>query len=248
MKTCAFATTCWERDWRLILLDPDYLRVRQIQNHCFPFQDRLLVINNVNDLTAVKKAADQKIREGVITRYVVADEIAEEMLSFYALNRADFTIGPDADDYRGVNPDWIYFNALGPLAAIYSGTSDYVLYLTGDVRLDRPVKWVKRSIQAMEKNENIKVANPVWNEQYKEAKEESYKKTWNFFFAKQGFSDQIFLVKRNAFRAPIYGEVRPDSAHFPRGDVFEKRVFSYMLNRGWERMVFRRGSYIHENV
>ena len=34
----------------------------------------------------------------------------------------------------------------------------------------------------------------------------------------------------------------------PTTDVFEKRVFSYMKNRGWERITFRRGSYIHQNV
>lgn len=248
MENCAFATSCWEKDWRLILLDPEYLQKKQIEHHCFPFSEKLLVINNVADLGAVKKAADAWIGKGVLTRYVVAEEIAAEMLSFFELKRSDFQMGPDAPNYLGVNPDWIYYNALGPLAAIYSGDSDYLLYLTGDVRLDKPIRWIEKTICAMKKEEKVKVANLVWNERYDEARQESYKKTWNFFYAKEGFSDQMFLVKRSDFKKPIYGEIRSDSFHFPRGDVFEKRIFSYMKNRLWERMIFRRGSYTHENV
>ena len=100
----------------------------------------------------------------------------------------------------------------------------------------------------MEKEPRIKVANPTWNGKYKEAKKESYRTTWNFYRAKEGFSDQLFLVKKADFCHPIYGEILSDSMHYPRGDVFEKRVFSYMKNRGWERIVYRHGSYTHENV
>lgn len=248
MKTCSFATSCWEKDWRLILLDPSYLAKKQIANQCFPFQEHLLIINNVKDLSAVKKAADEKVQEGVLTRYIVAEEIANEMLVFFQLKRSDFRVGQDAKDYEGVNPDWIYYNALGPLSAIYSAHAEYLLFLTGDVRLDKPVRWIERSMKVMEKKKNVGVANLVWNEMYGEAKKESYRTTWNFYFANQGFSDQLFLVNRPLFCRPIYGEIRPDSSHFPRGDVFEKRVFSFLKNHGLQRITYRRGSYTHENV
>ncbi|MES2273309.1 MAG: hypothetical protein V4487_03875, partial [Chlamydiota bacterium] len=225
LLSVTFATSCWERDWRLILLDPDYLRVRQIENHRFPFQERLLIINNVHDLTAVKKAADAKVKEGVLTRYVVADELTSDMLPFFQLRRSDFQ--PQKDSFN-VNSDWIYYNALGPLSALYAAKSDYLLYMTGDVRLDKRVNWIARAVRRMEKKEIYKVANLTWNAQYGEAKRESYKREPFFYVAKQGFSDQLFLVKRKTFCQPIYGEIRPDSGHYPRGDVFEKRVFSFM--------------------
>ncbi len=242
-----FATTVWEKDWRQILLDPEYLPVRQIQNHCFPFAEKLLIINNVIDLSAAKKAAARWISESVLTRFVVVAEIAEEILSFFQLKRSDFQMGLDAHLYEDVNSDWIYYNALGPLAAIYCCESEYLLYLTGDVFLPEPIDWVGPALRKMAKNPLYKVANPTWNGQYKQAKRESYRKDGLFYAAKQGFSDQIFLVKKEEFCKAIYGEIRPDSIHFPRGDVFEKRVFSYMKNRSWERIIFRRGSYIHEN-
>lgn len=243
-RSVSFATTCWEKDWKLILLDPDYLRLRQIGHHRFPFLEKILIINNVDDLSLVRAAAQARIDDGTLTRYVVAEEIASEMLLFFQLDKTDFLQSADP----GILPEWIYYNALGPLSAIYSAKGDYLLYLTGDVRLDRPFDWISSSLKAMDKDSKYKVANPIWNERWDEAKRESYRKTWNFYLAKQGFSDQMFLVKRSDFLGPIYGEIRPDSFHFPRGGVFEKRVFSYMKNQGWERIIYRHGSYTHENV
>jgi len=244
LPSVTFATSVWEKDWKHVLLGPEYLRVKQIENHCFPFAERLLVINNVKDVEEVKRVAKDLVAQGVLTRFLVAEE---RVLEFFGLKRGDFKMGEDAHLYENVNCDWIYYNALGPLTAIYECKSDYLLYLTGDVRMDRPVDWVKPAVKKMEKSQLVKVANPVWNGRYGEAKKESYKRGWSFYTAKEGFSDQLFLVKTSDFKQPIYGEIRPDSAHFPRGDVFEKRVFSYMKNRGWERIIYRRGSYTHEN-
>lgn len=245
LPSVSFATCCWEKDWRLILLDPDYLRIKQIGNHLFSFSEKILVINNVKDLETVKKAAQAKVDEGVLTRFFVAEENAQETLSFFHLKQSDFQ---PVQDVFNVNSDWIYYNALGPLSALYTCQSDYLLYLTGDVRLDKKIDWIGKALLRMEKVPRIKVANLAWNGNYAEAKRESYRSGWNFFRARQGFSDQMFLVKRSDFRQPIYGEIRADSNHYPRGDVFEKRVFSYMKNRNWERITFRRGSYVHENI
>jgi hypothetical protein len=248
LPSVSFATCVWEKDWRHVLLDPEYLLVRQIGNHTFPFSEKLLIINNVSDLSAVCKAADAKVREGILTRYVISDALAKDAFSFFQLERADFRMGPDAVNFTGVNSDWIYYNALGPLSALYTAKSEYLLYLTGDVRLDKKIDWIGKTIRRMEKSRYLKVANLVWNEMYEEARKESYKREWNFYLAKDGFSDQMFLVKMSDFRQPIYGDIRRDSQHFPRGDVWEKRAFSAMKNRGWERLIYARGSYTHENL
>jgi len=229
--TVTFATSCWERDWRHILLSPDYLQVQQIRNHSFPFNEKILIINNVVDIDAVLSAAQKWIERGVLTKAIVAQDV----LPFFKLKRSDFN-------------DWQYYNATAPLNAIYECKTEYLLYQTGDVYLKRRVSWIERAIKFMEKKGGCKVANLTWNDNYKEAKFESFRKSWNFYVAKKGFSDQMFLVRRSDFRAPIYHEIHPDGVHYPRGDVFEKRVFSYMLNRGWERITFRRGSYTHENI
>lgn len=232
LPTVTFATCCWEKDWRPLLLDPCYLQKKLIQNHLYSFQEKLLVINNVEDRAAVQRAAALQVEARVLSRFVLADE---RILSHFHLQCADFS------------SDWVFYNALGPLTAISECQSEYLLYLTGDVRLDTPVDWIPKALLWMQRESQIKVANLTWNGQYSAARKESYRTTWNFYRAKQGFSDQMFLVRKKDFCQPIYWEVRPDAAHFPRGDVFEKRVFSYMKNRGWERITYRRGSYTHEN-
>lgn len=229
-RKVTFATSCWERDWRTILLDPDYLSIRQIENQQYSFFEKILIINNVDDLARVELMAQEKVDQGLLTRYVVACDV----LSFFGLKRSDFN-------------DWQYYNALAPLMAIYEAKGDYLLYLTGDVSLKKPVSWIHKAIRFMEKKSNVKIANLTWNGNYKEARKESFRSTWNFYEAKEGFSDQMFLVKTADFQAPIYGEIRDDAAHYPRGDVFEKRIFSYMKNRGWHRITYKRGSYIHED-
>jgi hypothetical protein len=228
-------------------LDPDYLPVRQIQNHCFPFVEKLLIINNVVDLVAVQEAASHWVNAGLLNRVIVAAEIADEILSFFQLKRSDFRMDSDASSFENVSNDWIYYNALGPLAAIYCCGGEYLLYLTGDVYMPEPMDWITPSLKKMEKNPLYQVANPIWNRKIKEVRAESYRKEGAFYVAREGFSDQIFLVQKARFRQPIYGEIRKDSAHFPRGDVFEKRVFSYLKNRQLQRIIHRHSSYIHEN-
>lgn len=226
----SFATSCWEKDWRTVLLAPDYLKTHQIGNHNYPFCEKILIINNVLDEKAVIQAAKEKVDAGILSRFIMARDV----LADFGLQRTDFN-------------DWQYYNALPPLNAIFEAKGEYLLYLTGDVSLPRPVNWLEKAVRYMEKKEKIKVANLTWNHNYQEAKKESFRRTWNFFVSKNGFSDQMFLVKTEDFKAPIYGEVRTDASHYPRGDVWEKRVFSYMKNRGWERITFRRGAYLHED-
>jgi hypothetical protein len=247
LPSVTFATACWERDWKQILLDPHYLAQRQIANHLFPFAEKLLVINNVNDLGAVQDAAQKKIDEGVLSRYVVAEQTAKDLLGFFQLKREDFRPGPDAHLYRDVDADWIYFNALAPLTAIYCCQSDYLLYMTGDARLDEPVDWIGRALRLMEKKPIYKVANLNWSSNNDGAKKESDGKCKGFYVSSRGFSDQMFLVKCADVRAPIYGEAAEDAVQYPRGDVFEKRLFTAMRKRNWLRLTYSKGSYIHEN-
>ncbi|MDE3056243.1 MAG: glycosyltransferase family 2 protein [Verrucomicrobiota bacterium] len=235
MPTVSFATSCWKRDWEEILFDPNYLSVHQIGHHAFPFRERILVINNGVDLSRACPQADALIRQNTLTHAVLAEEGMDALLAYFSLTRSEFT-------------EWQLYNAIAPLTAIKNATSDYLLYMTGDVFLEKRVCWIEKALRYMEKRRECRVANLTWNNNYREAKRESYRKTWNFYVANEGFSDQMFLVRRSDFAEAIYGEIREDAAHFPRGDVWEKRVFSYMKNRGWERITYRWGSYTHKDM
>ncbi len=200
------------------------------------------MINNVDHLESVITAAEVQRDMGHLTHIVAARAVEQEVLSFFRLERRDFR----SRDLT-IPDDWLYYNALGPLTALYACTSDYLLYMTGDVFVEEPIDWISEALRQMEKNPLYKVANLMWNHAEAEVRRESVRKRGSFFVAEEGFSDQMFLVRCADFRAPIYGEIRMDGAHYPRGDVFEKRCFSYMKNRGWQRIIYRYGSYIHQN-
>lgn len=242
-RTVTFATAVWEKDWKQILLSKDYLQKLQIENHQHPFSEKILIINNVSDYGPVVHAAEQKIEKGILTNYYIAKDYAKKIFSFFKLKREDFK----KDMFFDGTDDWLYYNALAPLTSIYFCRSDYLLYHTGDTYLKEPVSWIDRAIGLLEKRDKIKVANLTWNEKYIEANKESYRETKDFYLSKRGFSDQLFLVKTKDFQKPIYQTIREDASHFPRGDVFEKRVFCHMLEAGWKRITFKKGSYTHEN-
>lgn len=245
MPSITFATSCWERDWKKILLDPLYLPLHQVEMHRVSFDEKLLIINNVEDLQRARQAAFEAVEKGMIDRFEEAPSQGEKILASLGLKRGDFRPSPE---HPGVSADWLYYNALAPLAAIYHCKTDYLLYMTGDVFLKRPVSWIKKAIRVMEKNRQVKVANLAWNGRYDEVRRESFRRGLFFAYSRSGFSDQMFLVRAKEFQQPIYGEIRADSHHFPRGDVFEKRVFSYMKNRGWQRITYRWGTYTHDEL
>ena len=243
-----FATTCYEKDWKSLLLEQNTLD-EMISNHSYPFMKKMLIINNVDVLNEVFKTAEELKKRKILTDIIIAEEVENEILDFFHLKKSDFKTTKDAENYDDVDNNWIYYNALAPLAAIFSCQTDYLLYMTGDVRVTKPVKWIEKAIQYLRKYPNCKVANLLWNNRKNEAKIQSYKKDRNFFFAKEGFSDQMFLIKAKDFKLPVYQEIRSDANHFPRGDVFEKRVFSYLKNHGYERIIFRRrGFYEHKDT
>lgn len=231
LPTVTFTTTVWEKDWRFVLSDQTYLAVRQIEHHRFPFTETLVVINNVDDRLAAERAAKSLVEQGTISSYVVAADTADEVLAYFSLARADFRVGPDSWEYEGTTPDWIYFNALGRLTALYCCHTEYLLYLTGDTSLDQPVEWIRPALAKVGAHEPYKVANPVWNDRYDDARQAAVRTDAPFLVADEGFSDQMFLVRTRDFRAPIYGEIRSDAARFPRGETFEKRAFSWMKSR-----------------
>ncbi len=246
-KSVSFATSCWEADWEKILLDEEYLAKKMIENHGFSFQEKILIINNVSDEERVLSHARKLQQRGILTHIYLSRPNEKKILDFFQLQQSDFRMGSDAGHYKDVTPSWIYYNALAPLSAIYFCQSDYLLYMTGDVTLDQKALWIEPALEKMEKVKKYKVANLTWNERYEEAEKESCTKDGDFFVSKSGFSDQMFLVLAKDFQRPIYGELREDAAHFPRGDVFEKRVYSFMKNHGWQRITYRRASYVHKS-
>ncbi len=227
-----FATSCWEHDWD-ILLKTNFLQNKIVRN-AFDFSKKILVINNVNDRGEVEKYSRKAFDSGVLTDYFFVEDYIDEALKFFRLTKKALGKG--------------YYYSNHELVSIYLCLTDFLVFYTGDTRLEEIVNWIAPAIAKFEENSYYKVANPVWNYKYNEAKSESYSEIEDFFVG-FGFSDQCFLVRTKDFRAPIYNEDHPASARYPAygGETFEKRVDSWMRNHNYLRLTYKHGSYMHED-
>lgn len=228
-----FATNCWEEDWEYLLKEG--LLEQMIDNCHYKFDCKILCIGNVADIKKVEPYAQKKVDAGVIDRYIILRDNAEQVLDFYEIDKDSFNGG--------------YNYSIAPLTAIYFSNTDLFLFFTGDSRLEPDNDgWIEKASSMLLDSKDYFVANPLWNRCIDELKSESLSETedWAVGF---GFSDQCFLVRTVDFRKPIYNEKHPASERFPKhaGDSFEKRVNSYMHNHNLYRLTSKKISYLNQN-
>ena len=232
MISVTFATSCWERDWD-ILLRTKFLQ-NKIERNAYDFAKKDLIINNVNNRIKVEKHAKEAIDKGVISDYFFVEDYIDEALEYFELTKEALGKGYNFSNHE--------------LASVYLCKTNYLLFYTGDTWLDKKVAWVQSAVDEFEKNPEYKVANLVWNYKFDDAKMEASSEIENFYVG-FGFSDQCFLVRTADFKAPIYNEVNPASERYPKygGETFEKRVDSWMRNHKYLRLTFKHGSYLHKD-
>jgi hypothetical protein len=228
-------TNVWENDWRLIL---NTGRLEAVVERChYQFDSRKLLINNVADLSLVEKAAQRLLAAGIITEYIIVDEYAERTLEHFGL--------PKKDEWAG----GLYYS-IAQFVGIYLCNTKYLLHFMSDTLPDSDLGpgWVDKLASALENRPNVKVANLTWNHEYAGARNESSSQDDDFFYG-YGFSDQMYMIAAADFQKPIYNEKHPASARYPNygGELFEKRVDSWMRNHEYLRATYRRGSYLSRN-
>ncbi|MGZ6005078.1 MAG: hypothetical protein ACXWLH_02910 [Candidatus Saccharimonadales bacterium] len=227
-----FETKCWEKDWQYVL-DPVRLQ-SAISNNRYDFNEKIVYINNVQNLTQVKQQTKQLVDAGIITSYVVVDEFADQALKHFGITKKSFEGG--------------YYYSIQELVGIYLCKTDYLLHFSSDSMPVEPVDWIDLAIKKLEGDHRIKVANLCWNKKYGQAKHESIEEDDNFYVG-YGFSDQNYFIKVADYNQPIYNEKHLISERYPRygGELFEKRIDAWLRNHDFRRITFKHGSYIHKN-
>lgn len=232
--TITFETKVWENDWEIMLKTH---RIKQMIGRCHhPFDEKILYINNVSDLDAVKRAADHLVKQEIISKYIVVSEYAEEALEFFSLSREKLGKG--------------YYYSTAELVSIYLANTKYLLHFAGDsiIAPRAPKDWLTVGLNTLDSNPKIKVFNLIWNKKYKEAKKESEFEDQNNFYG-NGFSDQMYLIRTADFKEAIYEHYHPDAVRYPiyGGELFEKRVYSWLRHHNYLRATYKHGSYLHQN-
>jgi len=229
-----FETKVWEKDWRSVLR-PDYLE-SVIGGCSYLFDHRVVYINNVENFREVGAAAERLVTLGIIDEFVFVEDHAMAALTAVGLDRGQLGKG--------------YYYSIAELVGIHRTTTEYLLHFASDSRpaTGVPATWLHEGVTLLSSNPMIKVFNLTWNHRYEEARAESMVETAEVFIG-YGFSDQMYLIRPQEFRQPIYGYAHPSSARYPEygGELFEKRVDAWMRTTGALRATYKHGSYLHEN-
>jgi len=227
-----FETKCWEGDWEFLLKTRRLERM--IARNNFPFAERILFINNVRDGAKVRAYAEKLVKANVLTDFCLVEDHAREALDFFQLSRDSLGRG--------------YVYSISELVSIYRCDTEFLLHFSGDAIPAATSDWVVDALEQFEMNGRIRVANPVWNHRLGEARRSSFDENDKFFIG-SGFSDQCYLVRAVDFRAPIYNETHADSARYPQygGELFEKRVDSWLRNHDYHRITYKHCAYVHRN-
>lgn len=228
-----FEIKVYENDWKYILYG-NYLE-KLINNCNHDFFCKQLIINNVKNVEQVLKYATQKLNHGVIDKIIVVNEHEKTVLNYFNLQKESFKGG---------------FNySIAELTGIYFCETEYLFHFSSDSYLESfGFDWIKKAAENLEKNNKFIVANPTWNNNFEEAKQESISEIDDFYVG-YGFSDQCYLIKSNIFKAQIYNEKNIDSERYPKygGELFEKRVDAFMRNTNSLRITSKELSYVHVN-
>ncbi|MDP3353984.1 MAG: hypothetical protein Q8S44_09610 [Flavobacteriaceae bacterium] len=232
-NSVTFEIKVYENDWKFILTG-DYLD--KIIARCnYNFKKKVLLINNVLDLKKVIKYADKKMAKGIIDEYYIVEDYVNDALTYFNIEKDSFKEG--------------YYYSIAELVGIYLCKTDYLLHFSSDSFLEsKKVNWIDKAINIFKENEDVIVANPVWNFAYNEANNESIGIIEDFYVG-YGFSDQCYLIRMDIFKNQIYNEKNIDSDRYPTygGELFEKRIDSFMRNYKKLRITSKEISYVHKN-
>ena len=138
--------------------------------------------------------------------------------------------------------------SIAELVGIFLCRTDFLLHFAGDCMPAAASDWVTRSVGFMSQDPRIKACSLYPGKDPGGEKPGLAGETEDFYIG-QGFSDQCYLVRTEDFRRRIYNESHPASARYPKygGELFEKRVDSWLRNHGHLAAAFKHAHYIHKN-
>ena len=229
-----FETKVWEKDWDLIMKTPCLSRT--IRRCGDLISKRVLYINNVKNEQRVIEAANQLISKGIIDRWLLVGDYAEQALSYFNLSKDKLGVG--------------YYYSIAELVSIYLCNTKYLLHFSGDATVLKGASkdWLAKGIRVLEDNPRVVVFNLTWTNDFKSIREEFESEDEDFYYG-YGFSDQMYLIRAADYKQKIYEYYNPASERYPKfaGEIFEKRVDSWMRENQLLRATYKHGNYLHEN-
>ena len=222
-------TKVWEADWQRLIRGRQVDRIFDL-NAC-DAKTRLL-INNVASPQIVSEEAQRLVHEGVLGEVTVVREHLDDALLHYDLDAAQLGAGLP------------YSSA--ELVGVLTCHTEFLCHFAGDCVMGHVSDWIVRGIELLESNPQIAVVNPLWNGEYQQAVNESTEMVGPYCIG-FGFSDQCYLVRTEDFRNANLTRLHVESERYPAygGNLFEKRVDSWMRYENRLRATDTRATYLH---
>lgn len=234
MTDIDLCVNCYERTYRDVLTPGFFTKIAR--EHGDGFSRRTAVINNVHDRLDAERRARVAHETGELDAWFFVEDHIEQALDRTGLAAADIARAP-------------YFTDWGIVLVTVSGP-DWFVHCDAEVTLRHPVDWVTPSIDLMQRDRRLLVANPSWHTpapRHDTLDRETLERTGEFAIG-LGFSDQLFLARRAELAAPIYLERCVASRRYPMAHVtrsFEARIDSWMRHHQRMRANFLGATYVH---
>ncbi len=219
----------FERNYRAVL-SPGVFAGIEDQNR-FRFTRRVALINNVVDVADAQTRADVLVSAGELHCHFLVNQRLPGALEATGLHERDLG-------------RLVHYSDCSLVAVTLPG-SPWLLYWDPDIYLEQPVDWITPALARMARDRRVMVANPLWEDPTLERTTLEYD---GDFALGQGFSDQVYLVRRREFAAPIYKERCIASYRYPVSAiayVFEARVDAWMRHHGRLRLTYLPARYRH---
>jgi hypothetical protein len=219
----------FERNYRTVLAPGYFSRVAA--ENGFTFARRVALVNNVADVADARALAEGLIAAGELDAYYLVSEMLPQALRITGLRSRDLGRLSHYSDCS--------------LVAVTLDGPGWLLYWDPDIYLEQPMDWITPALARMQRDRRLVVANPLWEDSTLVAT--TLERDGDFAIG-QGFSDQVYLVRREEFAAPIYGERCIARYRYPVSavcDVFEARVDSWMRHHDKLRLTYLPARYRH---
>ena len=227
---------CFERTVEMVTSTPVLIELARAQ--AYPFARRTLLVNNLAQPARWTGALDRLVADGAIDRWISVADGLPTALTATGLRPRDLR-------HRG------HWSDFGLVAVTLAGPS-IVCYCDPEIEFTVPGDWITPALGLMGRDPSVAVANPRWA--HGSAPEERADERVGEFLVGYGFTDQIFLLDRREFAAPIYRSRLPVSLRSPASlrypgaadsQVFEMRVDAYMRSHHRRRATHGTVTYAH---
>ncbi|HET7802548.1 MAG TPA: hypothetical protein VFL38_19155 [Humibacillus xanthopallidus] len=211
MTSVGVVVNCYERTYREVLTPGFFTEL--VSRNRYPFDEVVALINNVEDVSDATERARAMVSSGEISSFVFVADLLDRALRSSGLSRRALRRRPYLIDYG--------------LAMPHAVSTDWLLGWDAEARLLDPTDWVSPSIDFMIDERRVFHASLGWPARAEEpgalgeAVEVQGPYSLNY-----GFSDQVFLLRRQELLGPIYRSFAPAALvrHAPHPYTFEYRV------------------------